>query len=237
MAWIAAIGLVLGAAGSASASKDAKAARREQEALTDRSLRIAESEEARANQLWREYQTTYLPRERQMVEEAFSEEASPEAAAARATADVRRVSANSQQSQLRNARRLGINPNSGGYTALETSRTLGEVGMEAVARDNARRRTRDENFSRQHSTLSLGRGLPATVSGMSSNAGSMYGSLATLAGHRLDDANQLQAAAGQQMGYSVGMLGDWYRRRQQPAATGGTSNGVNMSQPTDAGLN
>lgn len=225
MAWVALIGLAAGAIGGMGADKKAKKAAAQEAMFRDRELRIAEQQEARGQQLWREYQTTYLPRERQLIESTFSEQESPEAAAARATADVRRVSAVNQQSQLRGARRLGINPNSGAYTALDTSRSLGEVGIEAAARDNARRVARDTNFSRQHSVLSLGRNLPATASGMTSQAGAVYGSLGYTAGRRVDQANQASAAAGQQIGYYGGMLADWYRRRGTSTASGSTNGG------------
>lgn len=225
MAWVALIGLAAGYLGNMGASKSAKKAAAQEAMFRDRELRIGEAQEARANQLWREYQTTYLPRERQLIESTFSEEASPEAAAARATADVRRVSAVNRESQLRNMRRLGVNPNSGNYIALDTARTLGETGIEAAARDNARRVTRDTNFNRQHSVLSLGRGLPATAGSMSNSAGAVYSGLASAAGRRLDQANDAQAAAGQQIGYYGGMLADWYRRRSAGGSTGGTSTG------------
>jgi hypothetical protein len=228
MAWVAVIGLALGAMGSSSSGKSAKKAAAQEAMFRDRELRLAEQQEGRANQLWREYQTTYLPRERQLIESTFSEQESPEAAAARATSDMRRVSAVNRESQLRNARRLGINPNSGAYTALDTSRTLGEVGMEAAARDSARRTAKDINFTRQHSVLSLGRNLPATAGSMTNSAGAVYGSLASVAGRRADQANQMSAAAGQQTGYYGGMLADWYRRRQGSPGTG-MSDGTDQS--------
>jgi hypothetical protein len=237
MAWVAIIGLAAGAIGGSSSGKAAKKAAAQEAMFRDRELRIAEQQEGRSNQLWREYQTTYLPRERQLIESTFSEQESPEAAAARATSDMRRVSAVNRESQLRGARRLGINPNSGAYTALDTSRTLGEVGMEAAARDNARRTARDTNFTRQHSVLSLGRNLPATANSMSNSAGAVYGSLASVAGRRVDQANSAQAAAGQQMGYYGGMLADWARRRNAGTSTtqGGNAPTWEM-QAQDAGV-
>lgn len=224
MAWIAAIGLVVGAMGSSSSSKGAKKAAKQEAMFRDRELRIAEAQEGRATQLWNEYQTTYLPRERQMVESAFSEENSPEAAAARATSEVRRASATGREMSLRNARRLGINPTSGQYAALDNARQIGEIGLEAAARDSARRVTKDTNFTRQHSVLSLGRNLPATAGSMTNSAGGMYAGLSMAASRDTDRWNDLAAASGQQMGYYGGMLADWAKNRnkqQQPAATEG----------------
>lgn len=232
MAWIAGIGLALGAMGSMSANKGAKKASAAELQMRDRELRIGEAQEGRAVQLWNEYQTTYLPRERQLVSEAFSEQNSPEAAAARATADVRRASGTARATSLRNARRLGINPTSGSYAALDNARQIGEVGLEAAARDNARRATRAENFTRQHSALSLGRNLPATAGNLSNSAGSMYAGLSAAASRDTDRWNDLAAASGQQMGYYAGQLADWYRRRNT-----GMGSGSNwQQQATDAGV-
>lgn len=237
MAWIAAIGLVVGAIGSSSSGKKAKQAQAQEMAMRDRELRIGEAQEGRAVQLWNEYQTTYLPRERELVASAFSEEASPEAAAARATSEVRRASQTARESSLRNARRLGINPTSGSYAALDNARQIGEVGLEAAARDSSRRKTIAENFTRQHSALSLGRNLPATAGSMSAQAGNTYSSLGDAAGRNTDQWNALAGQAGQQMGYYAGQLADWYKKRQTNTASTGTTSGSSWGQEAaDAGV-
>lgn len=230
MAWIAGIGLILSAASAEEANGMAGKAGKRQEALNDRELRIAESQEGRSAQMYREYQTFYQPRERELVDAAFSEESSPEAAAARATANVREASATGGEIQLRNARRLGINPSSGTYAALDNQKQIGEIGLEAAARDTARRTTKDINFGRQMSVLSLGRNLPNQSASAAGQAAAIYGGLGDQAGRMADRYNTVAGQAGSSAGYYAGQLGselgDWYRRRNQPTSTAPMSSGT-----------
>jgi hypothetical protein len=141
---------------------------------------------------------------------------------------------------LRNARRLGINPTSGTYAGLDNARQIGEIGLEAAARDNARRVTKADNFNRQHSALSLGRNLPATAGSMTSQAGQTYAGLSMAAGRDVDRWNDMSAASGQQMGYYAGQLSDWYRRRNagttNPQTGAGAGNGGWSDQASAAGV-
>lgn len=206
MAWVAVIGAAVSYFGSQSASKNAKRAGGSEAALRDRELRLAESQDARGRIMFDEYQQTYLPRERQFVADTFSNEESPEAAAARATTDVRAVQAQNKDESLRTARRLGVNPTSGAYAAMENDRSLRDTALDVTARDMARRKATDTNFQRQYTALSLGKGLPSQAGALTANASNTVGGLADAAARHTDQANALSAQAGQDFGRSLGEL-------------------------------
>jgi hypothetical protein len=236
MAWIGALIAVGGSLlGGSMADEGAKRARADEMALRGRELRLAEAQDARAQQLFSEYQTTYLPRERELVEAAFSDETSPEAAAARATTDVRASSQRGREIQLRDARRLGINPTSGAYSAMDNDRSLRDTALEVTARDTARRGARQENFQRQYSALQLGRNLPSTAGALTSSAMHGIGGLADAAGRRTDQANALAADAGTAIGESLSNLALAYgSRRGTSYSTGyGSPETVHLSDAGD----
>jgi hypothetical protein len=207
MAWIAALaGLAVSAYGQSSANSAAGRAGRQEAALRDRELRLAEAQNARGEQMWDEYRQTYLPREREFVADAFNDETSPELAAARTTTDVRAVQDQNRRSGLRDARRLGINPTSGAYAAMENDRSLRDTALEVTARDSSRRAARDENFQRQYTALAIGKGMPSQAGALTSDASRAIGGLADAASRRADQANQLAAEAGRDFGASLGEL-------------------------------
>lgn len=201
-----------------SATGAARSSGRQAAALQARELALAESQDARADALFDEYQQTYLPRERELVDSAFNDETSPEAAAGRATTDVRSASEQRRETGLRDARALGINPASGAYAALENSRGLKDAALEVSARDTARRGARSENFQRQSAVLSMGRNLPSTAGALTNSAISSVGGLADAAQARTDNFNRLAGQAGQAFGSAVGDLAsagmDSYRNRR-----------------------
>lgn len=192
-----------------------KAALKQQGTVEDRQTRIAEAQEGRARELYNDYRTTYEPRQRQLVQDAFEGDlTSPEAAAARATADVRKATANAQEIRDRGARRLGVDPSSGAYAATARDIDVGNAALEASERGFARRETRDSNFGRQTQVLGMGQGLPATAGGLSGSAAGILGNVNASVTRRLERSQDLEAAAGQAFGgalaQGVGSLfGSW----------------------------
>jgi hypothetical protein len=208
--WIQLAAAAVGAAasffGGRSASRQARRDAAEERALRGRELRLAEAQDARGAKLFEEYEQTYLPREREFVESAFSDETSPEAAASRAVTDVRTATDTGRQIRLRDARRLGVNPTSGAYAALDNQSALGDAALEVTAKDSARRTARDDNFQRQYTSLSLGRNLPSAAGALTGNAQRGIGGLADAAGRRTDQSNALAAQAGDAFGRSLSNL-------------------------------
>lgn len=181
-----------------------KAALKQQGTVEDRQTTIAEEQEARAQELYGDYRETFEPRQRQLVADAFeNDQTSPEAAAARATSDVRKATANAMQIRDRNARRLGVDPSSGAYAATERDIQLGNAGLEASERGVARREARDSNFARQSSVLGMGSGLPATAGNLSGSAAGILGGVNASVTRRLERSQDLEGAAGQAFGNAL----------------------------------
>lgn len=226
MAWAAVIGGVA-TLGGAALSNDGGKPSWESRALMDEQRRLLGKQDQRADQLWEFNQRNYMPREAEFLRDAFEDTESPEEAAARATADVRLASKNAKDAGLRDARALGIDPSSGGFQALETSRQIGEVGLEAASRRVARHGAKDRNFQRKHAALSLGRGLPSTAGALTGSASSMASSLLNNQ-MGLDAARaDFQARRGEAMGEGIGMIvsgvSDWYKNRNKTQTSGATT--------------
>lgn len=225
MAWVAALVTVAGSAiAGSSASSSRKSAAKQEAALRDRELRIAEAENARGEKLFNEYEQTYLPREREFVSSAFNDQVSPELAAARATTDARAIQDQNRQSSLRDARRLGINPTSGAYAAMENQRGLSDVALELTGRDSARRAANDQNFQRQYTALSLGRNLNSQAGALTNSAANSIGGLADAASRRTDQASKLESEAYAGMGEGLGALAGagmdaWRNRNKTTTST------------------
>lgn len=219
MAWVGALiggvvqlgsGLAAGNGGGPSA--EANQLMRDQSALI-------RSNAARADELWDINKRTYIPRERQFLIDAFDKAESEDDAVGRATADVRSISDARNKAGLRDARRLGVDPSSGAYAAQANNRALGDVGLEVATRNNSRRATRDTNFQRQYTALSLGRGLPAQTAALNSSAmagnASLLNTQIGLDGMRADFDAARGAAIGQGAAQIGTGLADFYRSRQQ----------------------
>lgn len=234
MAWVAAIvGGVLSIGGGMMGEKDAKKASAKEERLTERELRLAETQSARADRMFDEYLTTYLPNEREFVRDAFTDEKSPEAAAGRATTDVRVASEGGRERSMREARALGIDPSSGAFQARESQRTLRDASTEVAARDRARTNAQDQNFQRQYTALSIGRGLPSTAGALTSSAQRGVAGLSDAAARRTDQANAVVDA-----GYNNGarQITDgisMYRQQQQKNEQAGTQRVMSAGTRTD----
>lgn len=225
---IMAVSALAGAAAKKKAAKQASAAESDETRLRDRELALAEKQDARAEQLYRDYREIYQPREKALVEEAFGDELSPARAEARATTDVRDALDTARGITTRDLQRRGVDPMSGNALALDRENTLDAARMEAGARTRAREGTRDKNFARQLDTLSLGRNLPAQASSMTSQAQSGMGHVVNLAAARSRYSQGLAYDAASDFGASIAELGaeayDLYKGRKSktPAERGGS---------------
>lgn len=214
------------------AAKQGKKALASQEKAEDRQATIAEAQDRRAEQLYQDYRTTFEPRQRQLVADAFDNNlTSADAAANRAVADVRKATGNAMMVRDRNARRLGVDPSSGAYAATDRDIDIANAGLEASERGFARREARDSNFSRQSSVLGMGQNLPATAGNLSASAGGIFGNINASAQRRVERADQLGAAAGQAFGQAVtgaaGLVAGW---------TGKTGGGGGTTPYADAAV-
>lgn len=219
-------GAVFGAVQSKkAAAKQAKAANRAtgaQEAADQRQAAIAENQDRRSQIVFDQYQSEFLPRQRELLNSAFNDDrTSPDAAEARAMADVRKAGANAQEINDRAAMRLGVDPSSGAFAQGRQDIQVRNAATEASERGFARREARDSNFARQNQVLGMGSGLAGTAGSLSGSAAGINGGLAASAQRRREIADQQSAEAGRAFGNSVatGIGGLYDAWRNRPASS------------------
>jgi hypothetical protein len=215
---IAAAGALLNKKSSDKAGKAAQGDRARELDLEERGLEIAERQDERAGELFGHYRDVFLPRERQLVGEAFDRPISPAAAERRALTDTRSAFANAREMEDRNRRRLGVNPSSGASLALDQTRSLEEARIEGAARTHAREGTRGLNFSRQ--ATALGYGSPTAATPYAAGAQAGVADAAGLAGARSRRSEGFAYEAAGNYGAAMGDLIDtglssWRKKREE----------------------
>lgn len=222
------LSLAIGAVSSLLSRKDKKKAdqqasadRSRELALEERGLALSEKQDARAETLFAHYRDTYLPREKELVSEAFDREVSPQAAERRSLGDVRQAFQNQREITGRSRRRFGVDPGSGAALSLDAGLSLEEARTEAGSRTQAREGVRDLNFSRQATVL--GYGNPSAATSYASGASAGVNAAAGLAGVRARDSSGAAYEAAANYGASVGELVDTgleaWRNRRRPSGT------------------
>jgi hypothetical protein len=146
---------------------------------------VAAKNEARNDEMWARFKEKYWPLEDELLDPEFRnvQDRSEEMAAQAGDAVTTSFGAQRGQSQ-RALERAGVNPMDGRFRAVNRTLDLGEAATKAAAMNDARaterRRVEDTNFSRALQVMSLGRGIPAQVSGGSNQAAATYGSNANI---------------------------------------------------------
>ncbi len=226
-------GAVLAKRGQDKAVDQANADREAELRLEQQRLDLANRQDERSQMLFDQYQQTWAPRERELLEEAFNEPLTPDNEEAKATADVRSALESARGMSERNLRRHGVNPASGAFAGLDRMRNLEGAKIESGARTRARQGVEDRNFARKSSVVGLGRGLPTAASSFAGQAGAGYAGAAGLAAGRADASNRLAQHAGANYGAALGdavgtladTVSDWWKNRK-PAA------GADVNRPT-----
>ncbi len=224
MAWVTAL---VGLVGTYAASQDkGSSAQNSQQGLADLQGRIGSDQ-------YQRYQQIFAPREAQLANTVFDQGTTPAAEAARAGAEADQAATVAEQGSLRNARRLGINPSSPAFDALENSNQANRAGLVASAKTYGRRYANDSNFQKQMGVLSLGRGLPATAGSLNASAFGMYGDI--------NAQNQARdAAAGKLYGNAAGSLTDAIKQWNAPKTTNISASQVPLTRndytPPQGGL-
>lgn len=151
-------------------------------------------------------QEVFVPLENDFIVEAYSYD-TPERkaqAAAEATADVRQQSQLAREAERRQMTRMGVDPRSGRYAAVNRGATMREGLASAGAANNARRQVDATGRQLRGAAIDMGKGLavnPATSMGMSNSAtsagfqGAMNGQ--SQAGDLLNTQYQQQMASWQ----------------------------------------
>lgn len=132
--------------------------------IVDQQIAVGDKNAARSDEQWQIYRDLFAPVEEQMVEDANNWD-SPERQArmaAEAGADVTKSYRGALDSNQRAMERMGINPNSGRFAALNNETNLGLAKDTAGAMNMARRGTEKEGLALRTGAAQFGRNMPNT---------------------------------------------------------------------------
>jgi hypothetical protein len=199
--------------------------------IAQQDIATSDTNTARANDQWNQYKTMFQPVENQMVSDAmnFDSPAQQEKLAGQAAADVTKSYQGGLDSNQRNMERMGINPNSGRFAAINNETSLAQAKDTAGAMNNARQGAITQGMALRAGVANFGRNMPNTGLAADStalNAGnSAVGNIAT--GNATNNANTAAAqnwfggatsastAAGQLgLGQYQGQLNAWNSQNQ-----------------------
>lgn len=146
------------------------------EEITKTDIEIQKANAARADEYSTYEKETFRPLEKQLVKDAeeFSTERKREELAAQAGADVSAAFSNVRGQENRSLSRMGVNPNSGRFAALNNQLSIGQAATTAGALNKTRVDAEQLGFARRMDAAGLGRGLAGNAStayGVSLNAG------------------------------------------------------------------
>ncbi len=164
-------------------------------------MNIQRANAARADEYADYERETFRPVEKRLVKDAeeYSTEGKREALATQAAADVNTAFTNTRAQEGRSLSRMGVNPNSGRFAALNNQLSLGQAATAAGAMTQTRTDAEQLGFARRMDAAGLGRNLAGNAStayGVSLNAG--------------EGARTNAMAAGNQMGQGYGAAGQAY---------------------------
>jgi hypothetical protein len=182
---------VAGAVGNAKAAKKANATA---ERAADNQLEIANRQEDRSDEQWQIFRDTYLPVQKQLLEEAkgLGSIANQNHQAQQAAGDVAGTFAQARENL---AETPGLNPNSDAYMRQANRLNLQEAATSAAAQTGARQQTRTQANAQLKDAVSIGSGLPSSSAAMLAQAGAGFGSAASFAA-RQAEGSQARSDAG-----------------------------------------
>lgn len=210
----------------------------------NRGLDLTDRQEMRARQM-QDYQLgraekydqrwdkVQVPLEDKLIAQAqaYNTEDERQRMAGEALGDVNMQFANARGQAERNMGRMGINPNSGAYAAMQTQTEQAQALAAASAMTKTREAARQIGWSRLGEAAALGRGLPgfgASSAGLSMGAGGMASGLAMQGGNIAGNASA-QNNAGYGMGSQLyGSAGNMLNGQFQTIS--GNQNAANNAQ-------
>lgn len=208
--------------------------------LTQNEIAMQQANQKRADEYAQYERSTFRPLERGIVADAasFDTEAKREQLAGSAAADVNAAFTNARGQENRALQRIGVNPNSGRFAALNEQLTLGQAGALAGAKNQARMDAENMGFARKIDAAGLGRGLATNAStayGVSLNASQQAraGAMAPagLMGAGYAGAQQGYSSAASSYGQAGNIYGQEFNARMRgyeadSAATGAMWQGI-----------
>lgn len=225
--------------------------------VINQQMRLADSAESRADDAYKFYQQTGRPLVEQSINDArqWDSEDNRADARGRAVAGATQQFDAAQGMQNRNLERMGVNPNSGKFLALNnqlmTQRALGTAGM-ATNADESRRL---QGVGLRQQAGNMVNGMPAQAMGWAGQAGQMGSSASGIGATNISNAMGVQGqmiggfggaanifgsgASGYNNAYSNILKGTEIKSQENSAAMGGFGQlagmGMGMSGYADGG--
>lgn len=220
------------------------------EELTQNEIAMQKSNQARADDYAAYEKNTFRPLERGIVAEAeaFDTEAKREQLAGLAAADVNASFTNARGQENRSLQRMGINPNSGRFAALNEQLTFGQASALAGAKNQSRMDAENMGFARKMDAAGLGRNLANNAStaygvSLASNQAARSGAMAptALMGQGYGAAQQGYSSAASSYGQAGNIYGQEFQGRMQgyqadQAARGAMMQGIGSAVGIASGI-
>jgi hypothetical protein len=163
--------------------------------IAQQQIDSANTNTARADDQWNQYKTMFQPVENQMVTDAQNFD-SPERQAlmaSQAGADVTNAYNGALDSNQRNMERMGVNPNSGRFAAINNETNLAQAKDTAGAMNTARNNTITQGMALRQGAAQFGRNMPNT--GLAADSLALNGGNAAV-GNMATGANMNNAGVG-----------------------------------------
>ncbi|SHL43435.1 hypothetical protein SAMN05216428_102396 [Nitrosospira sp. Nsp11] len=134
------------------------------EKVVQQQIDSADTNAARAESQWNIYKNLFAPIEEKMVDDAnnWDSPERQERMASQAAGDVRKSYQGALDSNQRGMERMGINPNSGRFQAIQNETNLGLARDAAGAMNGARRATEQQGVALRTGAAQFGRNMPNT---------------------------------------------------------------------------
>ena len=134
------------------------------EKVVNQQIAIGDTNQARSDDQWNQYKTLFQPLEERMVDDAnnWDSDERKSRMAAEAGADVTKSYQGALDQNQRGMERMGINPNSGRFQAIQNETNLGLAKDTAGAMNAARRGVEQQGLALRTGAAQFGRNMPNT---------------------------------------------------------------------------
>lgn len=209
--------------------------------VASQQLASSKQNDAISKDYWDYQKNTYRPLEEGIVADAQAYD-TPERRAAEAgtaVADVGMQAELARQAQTRAQTRMGVNPNSGAATAMQSSLSLGEAAAKAGGANAARKNVETIGAARKMDAASLGRNLAssqATSASVALNAGNSAAGTAAMPMQQAQSAASMVGQGFSAAGNLNSSAGQLYGQAANAQAGADASNGAALGSLAGAGM-
>jgi hypothetical protein len=143
--------------------------------IVNQQISQGDTNQARADEQWNIYKNLFQPVEQRMVDDAnnFDSQERKDRMAGQAAADVTQSYANTTDQNQRQMERMGVNPNSGRFAAINNEMNLNRAKDTAGAMNKTRTDTELQGLALRQGAAQFGRNMPNT--GLAADAAALNG--------------------------------------------------------------